>query len=79
MAEVERRNPHEPEFLQAVREVAETIIPYTYQQDIYYGQNLLLRMTEPERAISFRVAWVNYKGEIQVNRGYRIQIGRAHV
>ncbi len=77
MAEVERRNPHEPEFLQAVREVAETILPYIVERDIYYGKNLLLRMTEPERTISFRVAWVDDSGEIQVNRGYRIQMNSA--
>lgn len=68
MAEVEKRNPHEPEFLQAVQEVAETILPYTFNKDIYHGQNLLLRMTEPERTIIFRVPWVDDKGIIQVNR-----------
>ncbi|MFK7832933.1 MAG: NADP-specific glutamate dehydrogenase [Winogradskyella sp.] len=74
---VETRNGHEPEFLQAVREVAETVIPYIAKHDIYHGKNILLRMVEPERLISFRVSWVDDAGEIQVNRGYRIQMNSA--
>lgn len=74
MDEVKVRNAHEPEFLQAVQEVAETVIPYIAQHDIYNGKNILLRMVEPERAITFRVPWVDDKGEIHVNRGYRIQM-----
>lgn len=77
MDEVRVRNSHEPEFLQAVQEVAETTIPYIAQNDIYYGKNILLRMVEPERLISFRVAWVDDKGEIHVNRGYRVQMNSA--
>ena len=77
MDQVKERNGHEPEFLQAVEEVAETVIPYIVQHDIYYGKNILLRMVEPERVISFRVCWVDDKGEIQVNRGYRIQMNSA--
>ena len=72
-----KRNNHEPEFLQAVQEVAETVIPYIVQHDIYHGKNILLRMVEPERLISFRVSWVDDQGEIQVNRGYRIQMNSA--
>ena len=72
-----KRNNHEPEFLQAVQEVAETVIPYIVKHDIYHGKNILLRMVEPERLISFRVSWVDDKGEIQVNRGYRIQMNSA--
>ncbi|MBT4779202.1 MAG: NADP-specific glutamate dehydrogenase [Polaribacter sp.] len=72
-----KRNNHEPEFLQAVQEVAETVIPYIVQHDIYHGKNILLRMVEPERLISFRVSWVDDSGEIQVNRGYRIQMNSA--
>jgi len=71
------RNEHQPEFMQAVQEVAETVLPYIVSQDIYYGKNLLLRMVEPERAITFRVTWVDDSGEIQVNRGYRIQMNSA--
>jgi glutamate dehydrogenase (NADP+) len=77
MEEVKLRNGHEPEFLQAVQEVAETVIPYIAQHQIYSGKNILLRMVEPERLISFRVAWVDDKGEIHVNRGYRIQMNSA--
>ncbi|NNL15681.1 MAG: NADP-specific glutamate dehydrogenase [Flavobacteriaceae bacterium] len=74
---VKERNGQEPEFLQAVQEVADATIPYIVKQDIYHGKNLLLRMVEPERAITFRVPWVDDKGEIQVNRGYRIQMNSA--
>ena len=74
---VKKRNVHEPEFLQAVKEVAETVIPYIVNHDIYHGKNILLRMVEPERLISFRVSWVDDKGEIQVNRGYRVQMNSA--
>ncbi|WP_431162252.1 NADP-specific glutamate dehydrogenase [Flagellimonas beolgyonensis] len=77
MDEVKARNGHEPEFIQAVQEVAETVIPYIVQHDIYHGKNILLRMVEPERLISFRVAWVDDNGEIHVNRGYRIQMNSA--
>ncbi len=74
---VKERNSNEPEFLQAVEEVAETVIPYIASQDIYSGKNLLLRMVEPERVLMFRVPWVDDKGEIIVNRGYRIQMNSA--
>ncbi|WP_431124983.1 NADP-specific glutamate dehydrogenase [Flagellimonas flava] len=77
MDEVIARNGHEPEFIQAVQEVAETVIPYIVKHDIYHGKNILLRMVEPERLISFRVAWVDDSGEIHVNRGYRIQMNSA--
>lgn len=75
--EVNARNQNEPEFMQAVTEVAETVIPYIVQHDIYYGQNILLRIAEPERVVSFRVAWIDDKEEIQVNRGYRIEMNSA--
>ena len=77
MAQVEAKNPNEPEFIQAVREFAETVIPFIVTQKKYDGKNLLLRMTEPERSIIFRVPWVDDKGEIQVNRGFRIQMNSA--
>ena len=77
MEMVKQRNNHEPEFLQAVQEVAETVLPYIVKNDIYHGKNILLRMVEPERLISFRVNWVDDSGEIQVNRGYRIQMNSA--
>jgi len=77
LAQVGTRNQNEPEFMQAVTEVAETVIPYIVKHDIYYGQNILLRMVEPERVVSFRVAWIDDKEEIQVNRGYRIEMNSA--
>jgi len=77
LSEVNQRNQNEPEFMQAVTEVAETVIPYIVTKDIYYGQNILLRMVEPERVISFRVAWIDDNEEIQVNRGYRVQMNSA--
>ena len=77
MEEVRCRNGHEPEFIQAVQEVAETVIPYIARKKIYSGKNILLRMVEPERLLSFRVSWVDDKGDIHVNRGYRIQMNSA--
>lgn len=74
---VRDRNGHEPEFMQAVEEVAETVIPYIVKNDIYHGKNILLRMVEPERVVTFRVCWVDDSGEIQVNRGYRVQMNSA--
>ena len=75
--EVSQRNQNEPEFMQAVTEVAENVIPYIVQHDIYYGQNILMRMVEPERVVSFRVAWIDDQEEIRVNRGYRVQMNSA--
>ena len=77
LSKVNQKNQNEPEFMQAVSEVAETVIPYIVSQDIYYGQNILLRMVEPERVVSFRVAWIDDNEEIQVNRGYRIEMNSA--
>ncbi|MGB5497957.1 MAG: NADP-specific glutamate dehydrogenase [Maribacter sp.] len=77
MDEVIDRNGHQPEFIQAVQEVAETVIPYIANNEIYSGKNILLRMVEPERFISFRVAWVDDDGDIHVNRGYRVQMNSA--
>ncbi len=74
---VKQRNGHEPEFIQAVQEVAETVIPYIEENEVYNGKSILLRMVEPERLISFRVSWVDDNGEIQVNRGYRVQMNSA--
>lgn len=77
IADVEKRNLHEPEFMQAVREVAESVIPYIVQHDIYHGKNILMRMAEPERVVSFRVPWIDDTGEIRVNRGFRIEMNSA--
>lgn len=75
--QVSKRNKNEPEFLQAVHEVAETIIPFIEDNKKYQDKKLLERMVEPERVIMFRVAWLDDKGEIQVNRGFRIQMNSA--
>lgn len=74
---VKQRNSNEPEFLQAVHEVAETVIPFIENNPKYQGKKLLERMVEPERTILFRVPWVDDKGETQVNRGYRVEFNSA--
>jgi len=74
---VKQTNAHESEFLQAVQEVAEAVIPYIEGKEKYKGTKILERMVEPERVIMFRVSWVDDQGEIQVNRGYRIQMNSA--
>lgn len=77
ISEVEKRNQNEPEFIQAVTEVAETVIPFIEQNETYQGKKLLERMVEPERTIMFRVPWTDDAGEVQVNRGYRIEFNSA--
>ncbi|MBT5392925.1 NADP-specific glutamate dehydrogenase [Flavobacteriaceae bacterium] len=77
ISEIDKKNSHEPEFMQAVREIAETVLPYIVSKDIYHGKNILMRMVEPERVLMFRVNWVDDNGEIQVNRGYRVQMNSA--
>ncbi|MHA3787441.1 NADP-specific glutamate dehydrogenase [Flavobacterium hauense] len=74
---VSKRNPNEPEFLQAVHEVAETVLPFIENNPKYQGKMLLERMVEAERVIMFRVTWLDDKGNTQVNRGYRIQMNSA--
>ena len=74
---VEKRNPNEPEFLQAVHEVAETVIPFIEENKKYQNKMLLERMVEAERIITFRVVWLDDAGTIQVNRAYRIQMNSA--
>ncbi|MFA5388736.1 MAG: NADP-specific glutamate dehydrogenase [Candidatus Omnitrophota bacterium] len=77
MAKVIERNPGEPEFHQAVREVAESVMPFIEKNPKYQKAKILDRMTEPERTIIFRVPWVDDKGEVQMNRGFRIQMSSA--
>jgi glutamate dehydrogenase (NADP+) len=74
---VQQRDSNEPEFLQAVHEVAETVIPFIENNPKYQGKKLLERMVEPERVITFRVPWVDDNGETQVNRGYRVEFNSA--
>lgn len=74
---VQKKNGNEPEFLQAVHEVAETIIPFIEENPKYQGKMLLERMVEPERTIIFRIPWVDDQGHIQVNRGIRVEFNSA--
>ena len=72
-----KRNANEPEFLQAVREVLESIQPVVEKHPEYEKAGLIERLVEPERIISFRVPWVDDQGKVQVNRGYRVQFNSA--
>jgi glutamate dehydrogenase (NADP+) len=74
---IDSRNPNEPEFLQAVTEVAETIIPFIAEHEKYQSANILERLCEPERVVMFRVPWVDDKGNFKVNRGYRVQMNSS--
>ncbi len=76
-AEVEKRNPNEPEFHQTVKEVFESIEPVVEARPEYITSGVLARMVEPERIIKFRVPWVDDNGVVQVNRGFRIQFNSA--
>jgi glutamate dehydrogenase (NADP+) len=74
---VKQRNAHEPEFIQAVDEVLQSIIPVLDRHKEYRDLKLFERMTEPERMISFRITWLDDKGQVQINRGYRVQMNSA--
>ena len=71
------KDGHEPEFIQAVEEVVETIIPFIENNSKYHNTKILERIVEPERVIQFRVPWVDDSGEPQVNRGYRVEFNSA--
>ena len=77
MNTVRERNPHEPEFLQAVHEVAESVIPFIEENSKYKIAKILERVVEPERTILFRVPWTTDGGEVMVNRGYRVEFNSA--
>jgi len=77
MESVKVRNANEPEFLQAVHEVAESVIPYMQDHPKYKNAKMLERMVEPERTLMFRVPWMDDAGNVQVNRGYRIEFNSA--
>lgn len=77
MAKVIAKNPSEVEFHQAVHEVVESIIPFVEENPQYKDAKMLERMVEPERVIMFRVPWLDDKGEVQVNRGFRIEMNSA--
>ncbi len=77
IAGVEKRNPGQPEFIQAVHEVAVDVLPFIQQNPHYNDLQLLERITEPDRVVSFRVTWQDDDGHIRVNRGYRVQHNNA--
>lgn len=77
MEKVKATNGHEPEFLQAVHEVAEAVIPVIENNPKYKSAKILERMVEPERTIMFRVPWLDDNGEVQVNRGFRVEFNSA--
>ena len=77
ITEVKSKDAHEPEFIQAVQEVAEAIIPFMNENPKYNSSKLLERMVEPERVIMFRVPWLDDEGKVQVNRGFRVEFNSA--
>ena len=74
---VKKRNPNEPEFIQAAQEVIESLTPVLEKNPELVRLKILERTLEPERLISFRVTWLDDKGEVQINRGYRVQMNSA--
>ena len=74
---VEKKNANEPEFLQAVKEVLETLVPVIERRPDFIDAGVVERMVEPERIITFRISWVDDNGKVQVNRGYRVQFNSA--
>jgi len=77
MADLEKKNPGQPEFLQAVREVLETIEDVIKENPKYQAANIIERIVEPDRVISFKVEWLDDKGNVNVNRAYRVQFNNA--
>lgn len=77
LGEIRKRNPHEPEFLQAAEEVIDSVVPYLEKRPDLVKSKVLERMVEAERIIIFRVSWLSDGGEVMVNRGYRIQMNSA--
>lgn len=77
MADLEQRNPAQPEFIQAAKEVVESIIDVVNENPAYLNAKILERMTEPDRVITFKVEWEDDNGDVQVNRGYRVQFNNA--
>ncbi len=74
---VQQQNPNEPEFHQAVHEFAAVVLPFVEKHPQYQDQALLARLTEPDRVISFRVTWTDDRGQVQVNKGYRVEFNNA--
>lgn len=71
------KNPHEPEFHQAVHEVVESLAPFLIKNPVFSKLKILERMSEPDRVIMFRVPWLNDRGEVEINKGYRVQMNNA--
>ena len=76
-AQIKKRDPNQAPFHQAVEEVFQSLDPFLAKNPKYIQQGLLERIVEPERVIMFRVSWVDDKGRVQVNRGYRVQMSSA--
>ncbi|MCH8841031.1 MAG: glutamate dehydrogenase, partial [Planctomycetes bacterium] len=77
MSGLEKRNPHETEYHQAVREVVETLIPFVRENQKYKDAQILERMTEPDRVVIFRVTWEDDEGNFRVNRAWRVQFNNS--
>ena len=77
MAQIVAKNPGEKEFHQAVHEVVESLAEYILQNPVLQKMKVLERIAEPERVVMFRVPWLNDKGEIEINKGYRIEMNSA--
>ncbi|HEX7386142.1 MAG TPA: NADP-specific glutamate dehydrogenase [Castellaniella sp.] len=77
LSQVKARDPHQPEFMQAVSEVMHSLWPFIQKNPRYASQALLERLVEPERALQFRIAWLDDAGQIRVNRGFRVQYNSA--
>ena len=77
MEGVKKRNPGEPEFQQAVYEVASTIFPYIADKPLYHEHQILERMAEPDRVVYFRVPWTDDAGNVRTNRGFRVQFNSS--
>ncbi len=77
MMELERKNPAQPEFIQAAKEVIETVIDFVNENPRYVNGKILERITEPDRVFSFKVEWEDDNGDIQINKGYRVQFNNA--
>jgi glutamate dehydrogenase (NADP+) len=77
MAQVIKRNPGESEFHQAVREVAHSVIPFTFEHPAYRKEKILARLTEPDRIIIFRVSWEDDEGKVRADRAWRVQFNNS--
>ena len=73
LAQIHARDPNQPEFMQAVKEVMHSLWPFIEQNPHYAQHGILERLVEPERVIQFRISWVDDQGKVQINRGFRIQ------